>query len=479
MLNDGDNQFWKKLIEEALQNKAEYNFLDFKLSASEKNERLKEHINAFGNLERGGCFVFGVEKFVPVGVKEDWDRITQRITHLAETTQEPALNVNVFPVEIDDTKLLCMHILSGREKPVFIKSRSPLGGEACFKRSGSSTIATSIQEIKDLLANSTEQYYDESPVKDASVDELDFDRLFTLLPQLDKNKRNSPKNIALLLDRRILIGTNNSPHITTAGWLCFATQPQHKRQFRNAYVEFHVFYGTMRDKPIKKHSIQGSLPEQIEQTIQLLQQNIWAIPKIQGVKREDILAYPEVVLREVITNSIVHRDYRKMHLPVKVAMFSNRVEISNPGGLMPGLTTLNLVHRRDWRNPLLAELMKKFGFGDMDGQGIDRLYAETLSIRVPPPVFLDDQNSFTVTLSAPKTFEAFTPEEKRLMIIILAIMQDNIDNESVRNCFGVSREKATTLIQAMTSGHILEKSSTSRKYAKYILTAAYRERIFG
>lgn len=146
---------------------------------------------------------------------------------------------------------------------------------------------------------------------------------------------------------------------------------------------------------------------------------------------------------------------------------------------MPGLTIFNLVHKRDWRNPWLAELMKKFGFGEMDGQGIDRLYAVTLSIKVPRPLFIDHQSSFTVVLSAPKSYEEFTPEEKRLMILILAIIQETLDNESVRNCFGISSEKASTLIKAMVADKVLRPNSPSRKYAKYILTERYREKIFG
>jgi ATP-dependent DNA helicase RecG len=178
-------QFWKKLIEEALESRAEYNFLDFKLNLSDKNERIKEHINAFGNLERGGCFVFGVENFIPIGIESDWDMIIQKVTHLAEATQEPGLSVDTFPLEINKKRLLCIHILPGSSKPVFIKDRVPLGGRACFKRSGSSTVSMSIQEIKDFLANSQESYYDESVVKDADLEGLEFDRLVDLLPPLE------------------------------------------------------------------------------------------------------------------------------------------------------------------------------------------------------------------------------------------------------------------------------------------------------
>lgn len=474
-----DETFWKQLIEEAIQSRAEYNFLDFKLNLSDKNERIKEHINAFGNLERGGCIVFGIKDFISVGVQEDVDTIVQKITSLASNTQEPSLHIDAFPLEVFNKQLLCIHVLSGASKPVFIKDRAPLGGSACYKRSGSSTVPMSIQEIKDLLANSQEYYFDESTIKEIDLNTLNSNMICEFIPKQDKADSWSSKNIAALVDYRILSSINKSSYVTVAGWLCFSTNPQSIRQFRNAYIEFQIFKGPARDMPVKKYDIKGSLPDQIKQSLQLIQQNIWLIPKIEGAIRKDIPAYSEAVLREVITNSLVHRDYRKMHQPVKISMFDNRIEIENPGGLMPGLTTLNLIHKRDWRNPLLAELMKKFGFGEMDGQGIDRLYAMTIAIKVPPPVFIDNQNSFTVILSAPKAYEDFSAQEKRLMIIILAIMQESIDNESVRNYFDISIVKASNLIKAMAAEKVLQATGPSKKFTKYILTPQYREKVFG
>ena len=173
-----------------------------------------------------------------------------------------------------------------------------------------------------------------------------------------------------------------------------------------------------------------------------------------------------------------HRDYKNMHQPVKIALFSNRLEIENPGGLMPGLTPLNLIHKRDWRNPLLAGMMKKFGFGEMDGQGIDRLYAATTAIKIPAPIFIDNRISFTAILSGPKQFDDFTPQEKRLTVLIVLIIESAIDNESLRNAFNISSEKAGTLIKAMVEDKIIQPTTKSRKYAKYVLTENYREKIF-
>ncbi len=474
-----DETFWCKLIQEALASKAEYAFLDFKLTLSEKNERLKEHINAFGNLEKGGCFVFGVKDYSPVGVLEEWDAIITRVTHLAMQAQEPALNVEAFPLDIYGKQLLCIHVLPSISKPVFIKDRAPLGGKACYKRTGSSTVAMSVAEIRNFLLSDSKHYFDESIVSDASVDQLDFKELSKLIPEINTQNTLSEKNVALLVDRGILAKGKLAPEITVAAWLCFSENPQESRMFRNMFIELQVFRGVARDEPIKKYDIKGSLPHQIELAIQLLAQYIWVVPKLKGVKRVDVPAYSESALREVVTNSVVHRDYMCKHQPVKINVFSNRIEIENPGSLMPGLTVHNLIHRRDWRNPLLAGFMKRFGFGEMDGQGIDRLYAAVLEIKVPPPVFISHPSSFVVTLSAPKQFEEFTPEEKRLMVVVMITMNETIGNESVRKCFDISSEKAGTLLKAMVAEGVLQTNTKSRKYAKYVLTEEYREKIFG
>ena len=109
-----DLSFWTEVINDVLSSKAEYNFLDFKLKLSDNNDRLKEHINAFGNLERGGCFVFGVDNYIPKGLLDEWDTIIQKISNIARNNQEPRLNVDAFPITIDDIKLLCIHILPSK-----------------------------------------------------------------------------------------------------------------------------------------------------------------------------------------------------------------------------------------------------------------------------------------------------------------------------------------------------------------------------
>lgn len=474
-----DHAYWEGVTAKALQSRTENNEIDFKEDLSEDQDRFKEHINAFGN-EDGGIFVFGVKKdFTIPKNRSDFDAIAKRVADIAKDTQVPPLRVEIHTFHKGSQMLLGIHILPGERKPVFIKDRSPWGGSACFRRSGSNTVAMSEAEIRDRLSQSSISSYDETLVQDATFGELDLEKIEATIPSFLVKQGENEGNLNVLVDHQILARNSGGYGITLAGWLIFSKNPQSIRQLRNSSIEFQQFRGTTRDEPIKKLEITGTLPQQIEGAISTLLQHMWVIPKIAGIKRQDIPSYDQETLREVVANCVVHRDYRRMHQPAKIAMFSDRIEIENPGGLLPGLTPMNLIHKRDWRNPILARLMEKLGLGEMDGQGIDRIYAGTRRIKVPAPILTDSGHAFKVTLSAPKQFDHFSPEEKRLTTLILLILEQTIDNESVRNAFGIDRSKASTLLKSLVEDTVIESTGGSKKFAKYRLTPSYRQQIFG
>jgi len=84
--------------------------------------------------------VFGVENFQAMGFEGDSDAITNKLSHLANDSQEPSLGIESFSLDYNHRQLLCVHVSSAKTKPVFIKDRSPLGGDACFKRTGACTV---------------------------------------------------------------------------------------------------------------------------------------------------------------------------------------------------------------------------------------------------------------------------------------------------------------------------------------------------
>ena len=480
---DKDVANWERILTEAITRKVEPNELDFKETLSEDTDRLKEHINAMGNLEGGGIFVFGVTNNFKLSNRQiAHEEVLKRMTNLAADSQSPPLKIRPLTLKSPTLgELFAIHVMQGLTLPVFIRDRSPWGGNGCFKRSGGSTLSMTDDEIRELLSRSRSLSLDDTCVNDVGVEDLDFAAIEKALPLFSAMDGLSIKNMSILKEQHIICGELNNCMVTLAGWLVFAKNPQAKRTFRNAAIEFQQFRGRVRDEPLKKSVVSGALPAQIDAATALLLQHLWVMPKIKGTRREDIPAYDEQILRELITNAVMHRDYSKMHQPIKIAMFTDRLEIENPGGLVPGLTIWNLVNKRAWRNPKLAELLEKTGHCEMDGQGIDRILAATRKIRLPAPLFVSDQYSFRVTLSGPKSYQYFTHEERKATVISIIILDREVDNESIRNTFDISAEQAGTLLKSLVAEQIIEPADNvrSKKFARYVLTPIVRDKIFG
>ena len=471
-------KYWKDIILDALESKTELNHLDFKESLSSNTEKLVEHINAFGNTSGGGAFVFGINKhFRLVKQPLDLDKISTNISNLAKDRQEPSLSIDIHLIPIKGQKILCIHVHEGITSPVFIKDRSPFGGRACFLRNGSQTIAMSTSEIRDRLAQSEDIYADAMPVEGSLIKHLDF-RILSKVIHGIKKSASTENLMGKLRDHQIGCGSDSHFQLTIAGALIFTQEPQKFSSLQDAYIDFKIFRTNSRAEPIKTISITGSLSRQLSTTMDFLKQYIWSVPKINGIQRKDIPVYSDDVLREIITNALVHQDYNKKHQPIKIALFRNRLEIESPGGLMPNMTVWNLIHNRSWRNPLIAKYFSRLGYGEMDGQGIDRVCVATQKIKVPAPLFQDQQSTFTVILSAPKPYEEFTPEEKRLTAITLLIIEGKIDNESLRHIFDIHQVQASTLLKSLIDEGIIHVVGKSKKFATYKLTEHYRQRVF-
>ena len=464
---------WKEKIEAAFRNRSETNEVDFKRDLTEDSERLKEHINAFGNSPSGGVFVFGVSRdfaINPAPLKNE--EISERISCVARDSQKPPLQTNVFHVTIEGKDLLVVEVLPATTSPVFIRSRDPWS-EGAFLRSGNTTQAMTENEIRDLMSRSRRQALDEEVIDEGTVEQLDLLALARDLKPFRAEHAFTDSNVKILEDNKVVKHQGSSLRPTLAGWLMFSKEPQIVRGFRNATIEFQQFTGKTRETPIRKLEIMGTLPQQVTHAASTLLQNVWKIPKLQGIRREDVPSYDETTLREVITNSVVHRDYTLLHQPVKIAMFDDRIEVENPGALMPGLTPLNLLHKRAWRNETIANLMVKAGLGEMDGQGIDRIYGVIRRLKVPAPKISADQKSFKIVLSAPKDYESYSPAEKRLTVMILLLLEQEIDNESIRNAFGIDSGKASTLLKDLVQEGVVVRTTKSMKYAKYKLSREF------
>lgn len=121
-----------------------------------------------------------------------------------------------------------------------------------------------------------------------------------------------------------------------------------------------------------------------------------------GFRDEDRPDYPLEALREVCMNAIIHRNYELSYAPVRIAWFNDRIEVTNPGGPFGQVNSENYDRVNDYRNPSLAGAMKDLGYVNRFGRGIGRVRSALQANGNPPPEFIVDDSSWTVTLRGSK-----------------------------------------------------------------------------
>ena len=151
----------------------------------------------------------------------------------------------------------------------------------------------------------------------------------------------------------------------------------------------------------------------------------------QGLFHFEYRTYPEVALREALLNAFCHADYR-IASPILVKQFPDRIEISNPGALIGGITPKNILHHAPVaRNPRLVNALVRLRLVNRSNLGIQRIYKALLVEGKEPPTIEDLGEVFRITLRASQLspeFRAFVAEEeekkgRRLSVDHLLVLQ--------------------------------------------------------
>ena len=183
---------------------------------------------------------------------------------------------------------------------------------------------------------------------------------------------------------------------TYAGILVFGTNPRYF--VPGAYVQYVRFKGEDEASDFEfEHRFEGDLTTQLGQMEGFIKANIvkMVLPELGGVY---ISSYPLRAVKELLFNAVIHKDYQS-NAPVKFYEFSNRIEISNAGGLYGKARPENFPNENDYRNPALSEAVKNLGFINAFNVGVKAAIAALAKNGSPAPEFIKDQpTSFLVKI---------------------------------------------------------------------------------
>lgn len=144
----------------------------------------------------------------------------------------------------------------------------------------------------------------------------------------------------------------------------------------------------------------------------------YAIEGTGSQPRKKLWEIPETVFKEAIINALAHRDYYDKGARITIEVFNDRVEVSNPGGLISGIPKNEFGKRSLSRNPLIFGLFERIRMVEQVGSGISRMRDLMIEENLTPPEF-NTEGIFTATFRRPFDFNKWVDKltENRVNII--------------------------------------------------------------
>jgi len=186
--------------------------------------------------------------------------------------------------------------------------------------------------------------------------------------------------------------------------------------FTEAYTVLSIYRGIDRsESTAERYVFTGSIIEQAKKSIELLNSQIYTAFDKNSNKPNQV-KYPIRALQEAVINAIVHRDY-EIPEPIRITVFTNRIEIQSPGTLHWGVDRAKFLQGRaspKWRNQSFAYLFNKLQLAQSEGQGIPTIIRTMKEEGCPDPIFEIESESLTCILPANPRHQLIRESQIRL-----------------------------------------------------------------
>ncbi len=364
--------------------------VQFKQEFTGQKEIAREMI-AFAN-SHGGRIFFGIaDKTGEItGLRyEEIQLISRELGNAANEQVKPTIYIETEVVRVDGKHVLVCSVAEGRNKPY-----KNLQGEIWVKQGADKRRITENTEILALFQDSGSYRPEEDGEKGSSIKDLEMAYVreyFETTYGKEIEDFDQPLDSML----RSLSVLNQKGEVTRMGMLFFGKNPQLFEP--SVVVKAVAFAGNdIGDTNyLDSRDITGTLPRMFKEGMAFMKSYLRHEQKGQNFNSLGILEIPEVVLEELLQNALVHFDLLH-HAAIRLLVFTDRIEIVNPGNLYGGLKVDDIklgVSRQ--RNPLMAGFAARTMIYRGLGSGIKRVVRENIRIDFDNE---ESANQFKVTV---------------------------------------------------------------------------------
>ena len=442
-----------------------------KMKPSDRRKCILGYVIALCN-EGGGSLVIGMEDAYPhkvVGTKQNEGSIVQLESDIYRDTE---IRPHVYELyenpELKQGRILVIDVPSRPIGVVFKYEDVPL------MRVGEELKPMS-DEVYLKIIQEKEPDFSQQICKEATIDDLD-EQAIDILRHKYATKQNNPSFLTLpkeqiLSDLDLIVGEK----VTNAAIILVGKKEAIKRFLPQAAIMLE-YRNTENQIPFDNRS-------KYDQPFYIMIDQLWhdidlrngKFPVKEGPYIFDIPYFNEEVIREAVNNAIAHRDYRK-ESEIVIKQYPQKFVISNAGGFPLGVTLDNLLTVSSTpRNRLLADVLSKTGIVERSGQGIDKIFKNTISEgKQKPDYSQSDRFHVELALSAVIKDRAFAlfieseqaqlPEEQKLSVFEIMALANILEDKT--------NEVNKATIESLLRRGLIEKHGKT-KGTYYILSKNY------
>lgn len=460
----------------------ELNELDWKAALSPDKKRLAEHLSAFANQPGGGNLVFGVgANGALIGIDEETvEKMVVQLTNLGRAALDPPLALDHAVEEFKGARLLFVHVPESTVKPVHLRGKSL---DHAFIRSGGTTRKASRQEIGTLMLNSRtprwEDLHASVLLNDAMLStSLNVEPIFTML---ERPPATMPEELLawMAAERFIVRDQGGGGYITNLGAVAAARKLADFPDLSRKAVRVVVYDGLNKaTTKLEQEGIKGYAIS-FQGILQFVMSYLPQSEIIEQALRKKRTVYPEIALREIIANALIHQDFSVAGASPLIEIFDDRIEVSNPGGLLPSKQLDRLIGTQpESRNEHLARAFRRYKICEERGSGLLKAGLAVELYGLPPIEFSAEQNHFKVALHAPRTFAKMSVRERLEACYQHAVLKHYsggaMTNTTLRERLKMpekQRSMVSVLIQEAIDKNLVKPAdpdNKSRKFAEYV-----------
>lgn len=266
--------------------------------------------------------------------------------------------------------------------------------------------------------------------------------------------------------------------ITNMGAILFARKLKDFRNLARKAVRVILYKGNTRVETIKEFEGTKGYAVGFESLINFINTSLPNNEIIGQALRKTTFSYPELAIRELVANALIHQDFAISGTGPTIEIFSDRIEITNPGiPLVDSKRFLDTAPRS--RNESLASFLRRIGICEERGSGIDKVVYQTEYFRLPAPAIEVMSEHTRVVLFAKRELRDMDKDTRiwtcYLHCCLRWVNREVMNNTSLRERFGIevqnkaqaSRIISQTIEAGLIRRHDPEAGVRSMRYVPF------------